>query len=118
MTRSGPVPAPRERPETVIADWPPEDGREWDAQCARCGSSAERDECEQCGGEGYDGHECGEDSCCCAFPEENDPCGQCGGVGGWMRCVSSRDWCEANPLPGREQAHGVEWFVVPGRANE
>lgn len=34
----------------------------------------------------------------------------------WM-CLSSPEWCEANPLKGREQVRrgSIEWFVVRGR---
>jgi hypothetical protein len=99
---------------TVIARRPPSDGREWDAQCARCGSSLSFEECEQCGGEGVDGHECGDDSCCCADPEDNLPCDICRGQGAFPRCLSSTDWCKANPAPGREaiEPSTPEWFVV------
>lgn len=59
------------------------------------------------------------------YPEENVPCHVCGGGGGWLVCLSSAEWCEANPMPGRESvARGtVEWFdlpacVAPPRAGE
>ena len=48
--------------ETIIATRPPEDGRQWDAQCARCGSTASWVDCENCD-DGVSGHDCGEDSC-------------------------------------------------------
>jgi hypothetical protein len=98
--------------ETVIAAVPPNDGREWENQCARCGSSVMHVECEQCGCEGVDGHDCGEDTCCCLCPEENVVCDICGGVGGWFVCMSSEEFCEANPLPGRESiGRGqIEWY--------
>ena len=72
-------------------------GDEKDAQCARCGSSCYSVTCWQCGGDG--------------FTEEDDwdseqdvieRCDICTGDGGWYRCCSSREWCEANPMPGRE----------------
>lgn len=99
--------------ERVIARHPPEDGREWDNQCGRCGSSVMRVDCESCGGEGLDGHDCGEDSCCCAWPVENVVCDICGGYGGWFRCMSSPEFCEANPLPGRKTVERgeLEWFT-------
>lgn len=92
----------------------PNDGREYDCQCARCGSSMEWDECEMCGGEGMDDHDCGEDCCACADPEPNVPCQWCDGQGGRLCCLSGFEWCEANPLPGREDKtrNTPEWYVV------
>lgn len=100
--------------DTVIADLPPEDGREWDCQCARCGSSCSREVCETCGGSGVDGHDCGEESCCCQWPEDNLRCETCLGDAGWQCCLSPREWCEAHPAPGREgvQRGEIEWYVV------
>ena len=91
------------------------DGREWDCQCGRCGSSLDFDECEVCGGEGYDDHDCGEDSCCCAFPENNVRCEACAGRGAWPRCASGYEWCRAHPRPGCEsiEPSTPEWYVVP-----
>lgn len=100
--------------DTVIAARPPDDGREWDCQCARCGSSVVYDDCYHCGGggvvspddwdaeDGWDGEE----------DEEN--CTECGGLGGFPCCISDADWCEARPRPGREQTERgkVEWYVV------
>jgi hypothetical protein len=77
--------------------------------CARCGSSIAFETCEHCGGSGADGHECGEDCCSCADPEDNVACGICGGDGHYGVCLSSAEWCEANPRPGRE---GVERSTV------
>lgn len=100
--------------ESVISANPPSDGRDWDCQCARCGSSVERVDCETCGGDGYDGHDCGEDCCMCLGPEDNMPCDICEGDGGWLMCISGAEWCEAHPLPGREQVKSgaLEWFVI------
>jgi hypothetical protein len=88
-----------------------EDGIEWSEPvrgdeapywwCARCGSSCDWEDCENCV-DGYSGHECGEDTCACRYPEDNVMCDWCYGTGGWWRCGSSREYCEANPLPGRE----------------
>lgn len=94
--------------ETVIASRPPNDGREWDAQCARCGSSAIYEQCPTCGGEGV------------VFFDDDDqdlgefPCDDCDRAGGWAECGSDPAWCEAHPLPQREHiARGsIEWFVV------
>lgn len=98
----------------IIQPFPPQDGREYDCQCARCGSSMDYEQCDQCGGEGYDGHDCGEDCCACRYPEENVLCDICRGRGGWYCCPSSDEWCEANPLPGRENVPrgAIEWFLV------
>jgi len=101
--------------DSVIRESPPNDGREWDCQCARCGSSCSAVDCETCGGEGYDGHECGEDTCACGDPDEpNVPCSICLGAGGWMVCISSREWCEAHPLPDRADVKRgqIEWFAL------
>lgn len=104
--------------ETLIAEWPPSDGRDWDAQCARCGSTAISIDCESCDG-GLDGHDCGEDSCCCLDAEPNVTCQFCRGAGHFMSCCSGEEWCQAHPMAGREEVeHGViEWFVVPERAH-
>ena len=73
-----------------------------DAQCARCGSSVHYVRCWDCGDEGVTHHDCGEDTCCCLHPEDNVVCETCGGDGGSLHCISGPEWCEANPLPGRE----------------
>lgn len=103
--------------ELHIGPTPPNDGREWDAQCARCGSSADYDPCEWCAGEGYDGHDCGEDCCMCRYPDENVPCQVCDGRGGFTHCLSSADWCEANPLPGKERTKRgeLEWYTFDAK---
>lgn len=52
--------------------------------CANCGGEGElEDEDWQCEGEFY-------------------RCDWCRGTGGWWRCLSSKAWCEANPMKGRE----------------
>ena len=81
------------RRDSVIADSPPRDGREWDCQCARCGSSTDFVICENCGGDG---------------------CSQCGGRTGFLLCLSSTEWCETHPLPERDEVKrgAIEWFVV------
>ena len=70
--------------------------------------------CWACGGEGVDGHDCGDDSCCCAFPEDNLTCAVCDGEGSWPVCMSSAEWCEANPRPGRENVKRdtPEWYAM------
>jgi hypothetical protein len=99
--------------QALVSDRPPRDGNTWDCQCARCGSSAECVPCDECGGEGFVDHDCGEDCCCCAEPENNVPCDICRGHGHWYHCISSKEWCEKNPIPGREEmSRGrIEWFV-------
>lgn len=96
---------------TMIADRPPNDGREWDAQCARCGSSCAFSACPTCGGDGFT-----EDDD--ALYGDNRPvhCGDCRGAGGFVDCGSDAAYCEAHPSKGREgiERGAVEWFVVPG----
>jgi hypothetical protein len=68
----------------IIAKYPPRDGRNWDLQCARCGSSCHYQDCDQCE-DGFDGHDCGEDCCACYRPEDNVICQICDGDGGWYQ---------------------------------
>ena len=93
-------------------DRQPMEDEEWECQCARCGSSCDytRCECE----DGYDGHDCGEDCCACLHPEENVVCEQCDGHGGWYRCLSSPEFCEANPIERRERVKRgqIEWYIA------
>lgn len=100
--------------ETHIGPYPPAVG-EWDCSCARCGSSLHFENCDWCGGSGYDRHDCGDDTCCCLDPEDNIPCGLCDGRGGWWACLSSAAYCEAHPLPGREgiSRSTPEWYPAP-----
>ena len=102
--------------DTFIGDLPPSDGRDWDLQCARCGSSVVREDCESCDGEGrFDAYE--EDPINCD-PGDEEPCRACGGSGSFRVCVSSPEWCEANSLPGRIHQRGViEWFVKRSLSN-
>lgn len=101
-----------------FSEYSPGDGKDYDCQCARCGSSGDYEDCDSCE-DGFDGHECGEDVCCCRYPEQNVPCDICRGHGGWWRCVSSPEWCNANPLPGREDVSRgeFEWFEIQERDN-
>jgi hypothetical protein len=86
-----------------------------ECQCKRCGSSMFFESCDACN-DGLVGHDCGEDCCSCADPIENVVCGQCGGHGGWYTCLSSIEWCEANPRPGCEfvERHTPEWLCRHG----
>lgn len=105
-----------DKPEDALIQPFPPHGRtgEWDCQCARCGSSADWRECEECDEDGMSGHDCGEDCCMCLHPDENVLCEFCGGHGGDYWCCSSSEWCQANPLDGREaMTRGrIEWFQV------
>lgn len=98
----------------IIAENPPHDGKEYECQCARCGSSVSWETCEYCGGEGFDGHDCGEDCCSCRYPVDNVVCGACDGNGTFGYCLSSEEWCIANPLPDRENMERgkIEWFSI------
>jgi len=78
-----------------------------DVQCRRCGSSMGWEDCHDCGGEGE-------------YPDGWDDdfylhCAWCHGSGGSWWCLSKAEWCEANPLPGREgvDRHTEEWFRLP-----
>lgn len=97
----------------------PNDGQEYETQCARCGSSIEWEPCDACGGDGFYGHDCGEDCCACLYPDDNVRCDICEGRGGWERCLSSADYCEQHPMPGRESVHrsAVEYFALPSRSD-
>lgn len=99
--------------EKIIGNHHPRDGREWDNQCARCGSSMQFVDCDNCGGDGISGHDCGEDTCCCLDPEDNEDCDWCQGSGGHWECLSSTEWCETHPVEGRESIGrgAVEWFT-------
>lgn len=83
-------------------EWYRVDEHNEESQCARCGSSVEYVACANCGGEGYSHHDCGEDCCCCLYPEDNVVCDWCRGTGGSHHCLSTPEYCEAHPLPGRE----------------
>lgn len=64
-----------------------------DSCCARCGSSAEFNTCDHCGGDG----EVEDDDW-----QNYDPCEPCRGKGGSWHCISPPQWCQEHPLPGRE----------------
>lgn len=74
--------------------------------CPRCGSSASWEECSEFGCDDgvIDRYE--EDPLWYGFAQDSEryeTCHMCRGTGGWWRCLSSYDWCQANPLPGQEQ---------------
>jgi hypothetical protein len=86
----------------------PRDGREWDCQCARCGSSMHFIDCDNCGGEGW----IEDDDWQAEFGDGWD-CDWCRGTGGHWQCLSGAEWCEAHPNEGREDVKRgtVEWFT-------
>lgn len=96
----------------VIQPAPPRDGNDWDCQCARCGSSCDYERCEEW--DCQDGYVVGVDDLDECDEITTRKCDVCNGRGGWNRCLSSREWCEANPLPGREKINRgqIEWFRV------
>lgn len=100
--------------DSMIARRPPDDGQEWDAQCARCGSSTGRVQCGACGGCGWIDDGGAWDDLADEEGEAAVRCEACGGAGGWRRCLSDAPWCEAHPLAGRADVErgAVEWFAV------
>lgn len=86
-----------------------QENTEIDCQCARCGCSCDSSRCNECeDGVVWDRH---------GFDDEGGPaytCPECNGdfISHW--CLSSEEWCEANPLPGRESVRRgtIEWFAV------
>lgn len=78
-----------------IEYWFTDDGEE--CQCARCGSSTSWLSCWDCSGmggyddDGWDG-----------MDEVWATCDECHGAGGSQHCISGPEWCEAHPLPGRD----------------
>jgi hypothetical protein len=75
-------------------------------QCARCGSSMSVEDCEWCPATGW--------YATATWGEFDPGCEKCHGTGITRWCLSSAEWCEANPLPGREnvERHTVEWIDV------
>lgn len=93
----------------------PHDGRDWDCQCARCGSSLAWEPCSSCGGEGITAPgELYEQDPLWYDPDDYEACSQCGGDGAYSYCLSSPEWCQTHPLPGRENMarHTPEWFTT------
>ena len=94
----------------IIQPHCPRDGREWDCQCARCGSGTYWRECEECE-DGYVWDDWGDD----VIPDRIlRKCEWCQGHSGDLWCLSSKEWCEANPLEGREAVDRgqIEWLVA------
>ena len=72
--------------------------KETDIQCARCGSSATYIACPECE-DGYEEYDYGDDV---VEDLQYRPCSVCNAKGGWHVCLSSAEFCQANPLQGRE----------------
>lgn len=71
-------------------------------ECGRCGSSVLWEDCgtcEACGDLTIEGHGA-------------EDCLVCAGTGVMFTCLSTPEWCQAHPLPGREH---VERHAVVGR---
>lgn len=55
--------------------------------CEHCGEELDREECDQCGGEGYfDGERLMEEDPLWYQPGDTERCEQCSGKGGWRLC--------------------------------
>lgn len=93
--------------EKVIGVYP-RDGREWDCQCARCGTSMQFLDCDNCDGEGWI-----DDDDWQADDGDGWECEWCRGAGGHWACLSSPEWCEAHPQDGRADVKrgAIEWFT-------
>ena len=89
---------------THIGRHQPDYDREWECQCARCGSSLGFEICDACGGDGFVEEE---------DYDEIERCGQCNGKQGYSFCLSSDEYCDENPMEGREDVKGStpEWFT-------
>lgn len=100
---------------TFVGESPPSDW-EWggDCYCARCGCTMDVIDCPDCE-DGFSHHDCGDDCCCCLYPEPNVCCETCNGAGFWRRCDSPAEWCNAHPMPGREDVtrSTPEWRESP-----
>ena len=106
---------------TFIGHNPPQDGRQWDCQCARCGSSMGFDSCDSCGGDGTTAPgELHEQDPLWYDESDFENCHACNGKGGLRFCLSSKEWCEAHPLAGRDGiARSMpEWFTNEDRKIE
>jgi len=58
------------------------------------------EQCEVCGGEGYNGHDCGEDCCVCGDPEDqNLICDYCRGERGHWACSCDEKGEHNHPYP-------------------
>lgn len=120
MTSKSPETSEHQAPAPVrssawFGDNPPNDGREWDCQCARCGSSIEWEQCGACGGEGITAPgELYEQDPLWYDQDDYEPCHQCNGDASWGICLSSPEWCNSHPIPGREAVERgtIEWYPL------
>jgi hypothetical protein len=105
-TGSSPTEAATET--SVIGPKCPNDGRYWENQCARCGSSIMFHDCDNCAGEGFI-----EDDDWQADEGDGHTCDWCNGAGGHWACVSDEAWCEGNPRTDRAEVERstLEWFT-------
>lgn len=106
-------------PECVVSPRAPNDGRDWDCRCARCGSGLTFEACEYCAGQGCtDPGELYEQDPLWYDEGDVEACGMCFGAASFPQCLSSPEWCGANPLPGQEDmGRGqVEWFTFEPRS--
>jgi len=83
-----------------------------DSMCSFCGSSVHWEDCDQCGGTGYNGHECGEDTCCCLDPEDNVTCDYCDGKGGHYHCLGDCHRQKPKPIEIAAEAPGQTKLAV------
>ncbi len=101
----------------AISEHPPKEmyqaGQEIDCQCARCGGSCHWVDCYQCD----DGYEDRYDEDPLWYGHELYVCDHCQGHGGWNVCGNTPEWCNANPMPGREGVERgfLEWFTYSER---
>jgi hypothetical protein len=75
--------------------------------CPHCGGDTRWEECEQFGCDDGAIDRFDEDPLWYGYAplsERFETCDMCQGRGGWYACANSLAWCQANPLPGHEQA--------------
>lgn len=80
--------------------------------CARCGHDVEFVTCESCGGDGHTGlGELYEQDPLWYDPDDIEVCQSCLGSGGDFWCVNTMEYCESNPIKGREDIRRgvIEW---------
>lgn len=73
-----------------------DDAKRTELQCKRCGSSMYWESCPDCDG----GLVLDDDFY--ANLDATKPCASCDGEGGKWICLSTAEWCDSHPLPGRE----------------
>jgi hypothetical protein len=104
-----------EKEQTFIGNDHPHDGRDWECQCARCGSSLSWETCSSCGGEGITGAgELHEMDPLWYDQDDYEVCHECDGESSFPFCLSSGEWCNANPMEGRQDISSgtPEWFPL------